>query len=97
MDDVDREKVKDLLIRYSSLFPSSKLDIGRTDVTRPHINIGTKAPIKQPPRRVPFNRRKEIDKQLSSMLDNDVIEPSSSPWTSPVVLVKNKDGSFLRR
>ncbi|GFU21651.1 hypothetical protein TNCV_2423381 [Trichonephila clavipes] len=24
---------------------------------------------------------------------NDVIEPSSSPWASPIVLVKNKDGS----
>ena len=94
LDDVDREKVKGLLIRYSSLFSSSKTDIGRTDVTRHHINTGTNAPIKQPPRRVPFNRKKEIDEQLSSMLDNDVIEPSSSPWASLVVLVKKKDGSF---
>ena len=94
LDDVDREKVKGLLIRYSSLFSSSKTDIGRTDVTRHYINTGTNAPIKQPPRRVPFNRKKEIDEQLNSMLDNDVIEPSSSPWASPVVLVKKKDGSF---
>ncbi|GFY09832.1 retrovirus-related Pol polyprotein from transposon 17.6 [Trichonephila clavipes] len=27
------------------------------------------------------------------MKDNDVIEPSSSPWTSPIVLVMKKDGS----
>ncbi|GFW78879.1 putative retrovirus-related pol polyprotein from transposon [Trichonephila clavipes] len=27
------------------------------------------------------------------MKGNDVIEPSSSPWTSTIVLVKKKDGS----
>ncbi|GFX50476.1 putative retrovirus-related pol polyprotein from transposon [Trichonephila clavipes] len=27
------------------------------------------------------------------MKNNDVIEPSSSPWVSPIVLVRKKDGS----
>ncbi|GFT62173.1 putative retrovirus-related pol polyprotein from transposon [Trichonephila clavipes] len=29
------------------------------------------------------------------MKNNDVIEPSSSPWESPIVLVRKKDGSTI--
>ena len=31
---------------------------------------------------------------LDGMLEQDVIEPSSSPWSSPVVLVRNKGGTY---
>ena len=38
--------------------------------------------------------REEGEKQIEEMMKKDVIEPSSSPWASPVVLVKKKDGTF---
>ncbi len=31
---------------------------------------------------------------LQRMLKGGVIEPSTSPWSSPIVLAKKKDGSF---
>jgi len=36
----------------------------------------------------------EIDRQVGDMLKQDVIEPSTSPWSSNVVIVKKKDGSL---
>ena len=38
--------------------------------------------------------RQEVDKQVGEMLDSGVIRPSKSPWASPIVLVKKKDGAW---
>ena len=32
--------------------------------------------------------------QVQQMLASDIIHPSNSPWASPVVMVKKKDGSL---
>ena len=39
-------------------------------------------------------QRAEIDRQVQEMLKNNIIEPSNSEWSSPVVLVKKKCGTF---
>lgn len=36
----------------------------------------------------------QIDLQLKQLLVDDVIEKSTSPWSSPIVLVKKKDGAY---
>ena len=35
-----------------------------------------------------------MDCEIQRMLNKGVIEPGQSPWASPIVLVKKKDGSL---
>ena len=59
-----------------------------------HINTGVSPPICQPTWRVPLSQRDTVYQLLQEMLKRNVISPSKSPWASPVVLVKKKDGTI---
>ncbi|UYV70991.1 K02A2.6-like, partial [Cordylochernes scorpioides] len=83
-----------LLATYGNIFAKSSEDYGKTDLTKYRINTGESNPIKQAPHRIPLARRQEAETLVEEMmLDRNIIEPFSSPWVSPVVLVKKKDGS----
>ena len=46
------------------------------------------------PYHYPPTVKTEIEHQVSEMLNSGLIQPSSSPFSSAVLLVKKKDGSF---
>jgi len=52
------------------------------------------SPVKVPPRHIPAHYKEEVEKQIQHMLDNHIIEESSSPWMSPTVFVKKKTGEI---
>eukprot|EP00731_Ephydatia_muelleri_P008358 Em0004g696a len=90
----EKEQLYVLLQEYADVFCFRSNELGRTSVLRHHINIENASPIHQLPRRVPQARREEVRRLLREMLDNGVIEPSDSSWSSLVVLAKKKDGSL---
>ena len=86
-DPAVRQRLKELLKKNEHLFAPTDADLGRTPLVEFSIDTGTSAPIRQHPYKVEGEKRETIDEHLDSMLDAGVIEPSASPWSSPVLLV----------
>ena len=87
-----KEQLFQLLLEYADIF-ADEGELGRTDRITHSIKTGSAPPIRQPVRRVPVCQRKELKELLTDMEEKDVIRPSSSPWASPIVLVKKWDGT----
>jgi len=90
----ERSKLQELLCEHHNVFAIGNGERGETGMIQMEIDTGSSGPKRQPVRRVPFAARQEIARQLRSMQDQGVIHPSASPWASPVVLVRKKDGSL---
>ena len=89
MDSEKSESLIDLINNYRDLFQEAP---GRTTVLEHDVDIGDAKPIKQCPYRLNPLKRNIVQEEIKYMLDHDLIEPSCSPWSSPVVLVKKEGG-----
>ena len=58
------------------------------------INTGDHPPIHSRPYRVPYAHKEEVKRQIQELVVDNIIEPTNSPWASPILLVKKKDGSM---
>lgn len=55
--------------------------------------MGNQKPTKQHSRRTPIHLQSEADRQVESMLQNNIIQPSDRSWLSPILLAKTKHGT----
>ena len=94
LGDTGRQSLRDLLHRYEHVFPAPGEPVtGRSKSVQHEIVTQDGRPVCCRPRRlVPAGLRKEQE-CVKDMLTGGQIEPSDSPWASPVVLVTKKDGS----
>jgi len=58
------------------------------------IDTGDAKPKSQPEHHIPFAVRQEVARQLQKMQESAVVRLSHSPWASPIVLVRKRDGSL---
>ena len=84
--------IKKLLIDHQAVFSVDDNDLGLTSLAEHRIDTGNAPPVKQPPRRVPIALAHEEKDAIDQLKQKGVIQESKSPWASPIVLVKKKNG-----
>jgi hypothetical protein len=83
-----------LLEEFGDLFASNMNELGRTNLVSHRIYTEDVPPIRSRPYSIPPSEQDFVKEELQRMIDNGLIRPSDSPWTSPVVLVKKKNGKL---
>ena len=87
-------EIERLLVCFESLFQvPTALPPHRSIDHHIHLYPGTK-PVNVRPYRYPHYQKGEMEKLVSDMLHQGIIRFSHSPFSSPVLLVKKKDGSY---
>ena len=84
----------ELMTEFQHLFALSDLELGCTSLVKHRINVNNPVPFKERYRRIPPREFDEVRNHLQEMLKVGAIRKSVSPWASPVVLVRHKDGSL---
>ena len=93
LDNVQRGQLASTLLQFTDLFPVPGSPLtGHTDAVEHSIDTGTTTPIRCAPRRMSPQKIKKEEACVTEMLTGGQIEPSDSPWSTPVVLVTKKDG-----
>ena len=88
--DDQRTEFTDLARQFTNLFTEAP---GTTDLVQHHIKLTSDEPVRSRPYPVPYSMRESLRKDIADMIKMGVIRESSSPYASPVVVVKKKDNT----
>ena len=75
------------------MFALSHHELGCFSETQHHIELTDNTPIRQKYRRIPPHLYQAVKEELSKLLENGVIQESTSPYASPISIAIKKDGS----
>ena len=93
LSDIDKQTLLSFIGINRDCFASDISELGRTPHFSHSIHTGDHPPVRKRPYPVHPKHRPDMEKHLDVMLENNIIQPSFSPWSAPVILVKKRDGS----
>lgn len=90
LSSIQQSIANDLINSFRSI--SSEIKLGRTNKIVMNIDTGDAKPFKKKQYLLSPYMLKILNSELDDMLNLGVVEPSKSPWCSPVLLVKKSNG-----
>lgn len=91
----DCTEMKQLLDEFQDIFDEPKsLPPFRKNHNHKIVLKEGSDPVNQKPYRYAVQQKNEIDKMIQELLQAGTVQPNSSPYASPVVLVKKKDNTW---
>ncbi|CAF1644527.1 unnamed protein product, partial [Didymodactylos carnosus] len=92
-DPSQKQQIRQILNNHAQIFDISKITQARTNI-RHTINTGDSLPISSCSYPKTIQQRREMQEEIPKMMQNGQIRPSNSPWSSPVIIHKKKDGGI---
>ena len=89
----DKVSLVALLSKFPEVIAQHDKDVGTTDIFTHDMTLTQSAPVRQAARRLSPTKSAIVKTLIDDMLTHDIIEPSTSPYASPIVLLDKPDGS----
>ena len=89
-----RDQVARLIQKHDDVFSKNQFDVGFCDRVPHKIPTIDERHTSEPYSRIPPHCVQEVRDLLQNLLDQGIIRQSASAYTSPIVLVRKKDGSL---
>ena len=86
-----RGELKELLERFPEVLCNEP---GKRNLIEHYNETESAGPLRQPPYWLPYAQRRAVLEELTEMETHGLIEPSTSEWSAPIVVVEKKDGTL---
>lgn len=90
MNNEEMTQILKLCQKYADIFHQENTPLTFTNQVKHQIKTKDEIPVYTRSYRYPYVHKTEVHKQISSMLDQGILRPSNSPWSSPIWIVPKK-------